>query len=117
MNGILNLFPTNLSMTNTNPSLILKKCQYGILTGLSKQITELVASNSNTFNHIESILQNQLAEIKKDRGIVNDPFYIKGKGRPLTKCIKGELEPKKLYKHITCKNYGKEGYNRHSCKN
>jgi hypothetical protein len=65
------------------------------------------------FEKFKDVLVGQLAQLR-DIEEVEDPLYVKGKGRPRNKRLKGATEPKERVR-VKCGKCGKEGHNARTC--
>ena len=100
-------FPIPSSSTADGLVSSTKKRKYGELIGLSKQIAEAASENPEEFESVRRILQQQLLRMKGNDE-VNDPQYVKAKGRPRNKRLKNAMEKNKK-NQISCGKCGCSG--------
>ena len=111
MKDILTAFP--LPLIQLDHTAVTKKRRYGELVGLSKQVVERASEDPAKFEVVKNILVKQLAYMREDEE-VNDPVYVKGKGRPRNKRLKNAVECRKY--GPKCGRCGEEGHNARTCK-
>jgi len=113
MAQIRTAFPIPSSSTAGDLVSSTKKRKYGELIGLSRQIAEAASENPEEYERVRGILQQQLLRMKGNDE-VNDPQYVKAKGRPRNKRLKNAMEKNKKNR-ITCGKCGDSGHNVRTC--
>ena len=76
------------------------------------QIAEAASENPEEFERIRRILQQLL--MMKGNDEVNDPQYVRSKGRPRNKRLKNAMEKNKKNR-ISCRKCGDSGHNIRTC--
>ena len=91
MKDLLAAFSIPSSISRSDSTLLSNKRRYAELTSMSKKIAEKVSSHPELFERIKDVLTKELASLRVDEDI-QDPVYVKGKGRPRQKRLKSSVE-------------------------
>ena len=109
MTQIHTAFPVLSSSTVGDPVSFTKKRKYGELIGLSKKIAEAASEDTEEYERVKKILQQQLAKLRGNDE-VGDPVHVRSKGRPRSKRLKNVVEQNKRNR-ISCGKCGGSGHN------
>lgn len=99
MADVTGLFPSLPEVSQSDKLLLSKKQRFGVLTGMSKELAEMVSLNEELFEKTKGVLAQELAGLRGEDD-VRDPFRVKTKGRPKKSRFVSSLESKKARRRV-----------------